>query len=172
MKTPDSMTDYLKLTNAQKMELAGLPSVPSNALLADLYDRILSLPDRDGETVVSQRWVKLWDVLGIIDAALTEETRKANVALTRGGTPSSPTAGSPSFRAEVERIANDYIPDNDGQAPQALSEMRDALQSLLANESSRLGMDNKTDTLKTELKRLHVETAERVVCRRLPAMVR
>ena len=34
MKTPDSMTDYLKLTNAQKMELAGLPSVPSNALLA------------------------------------------------------------------------------------------------------------------------------------------
>ena len=40
---------------------------------------------------------------------------------------------SPSFRAEVERIANDYIPDNDGQAPQALVEMREALQSLLAN---------------------------------------
>lgn len=36
MKTPESMTDYLKLTDAQKMELAGLPSVPSDALLADL----------------------------------------------------------------------------------------------------------------------------------------
>jgi hypothetical protein len=34
MKTPESMTDYLKLTDAQKMELAGLPSVPSNALFA------------------------------------------------------------------------------------------------------------------------------------------
>jgi hypothetical protein len=34
MKTPESMTDYLKLTDAQKMELTGLPSVPSNALLA------------------------------------------------------------------------------------------------------------------------------------------
>lgn len=35
--------------------------------------------------------------------------------------------------SELERIANDYIPDNDGQAPQALAEMREALQSLLAN---------------------------------------
>ena len=43
MKTHESMTDYLKLTEAQKMELAGLPSVPSNALLAEaltLLDRI------------------------------------------------------------------------------------------------------------------------------------
>jgi hypothetical protein len=62
-----------------------LPSVPSNALLADLYDRILSLPDKENEVCVSQRWVKLWDVLGIIDAALTEETRKANKVIS--GTP-------------------------------------------------------------------------------------
>ena len=47
---------------------------------------------------------------------------------------SRPECGcSPSFRTEVERIANVYIPDNDGQAPLALSEMREALQSLLAN---------------------------------------
>ena len=46
----------------------------------------------------------------------------------------SPEAGcSPSFRAELERIANDYIPDNDGQAPLALGEMREAIQYLLAN---------------------------------------
>ena len=34
MTTPESMTDYLKLTTAQKMELTRLPSVPSNALFA------------------------------------------------------------------------------------------------------------------------------------------
>jgi hypothetical protein len=32
-------------------------------------------------------------------------------------------------------------------------------------------MDSKTESLKAELKRLHVETAERVVCRRLDALV-
>lgn len=35
------------------------------------------------------------------------------------------------FRAEVKRIANDYIPDNQSLAPLALDEMREALQSLL-----------------------------------------
>jgi hypothetical protein len=35
----------------------------------------------------------------------------------------------------IATIANDYIPDNDSQAPLALSEMREALQSLLANAS-------------------------------------
>jgi len=39
-----------------------------------------------------------------------------------------------SFRSEVERIANDYIPDNDSQAPLALAEMREALK-LLLNET-------------------------------------
>ena len=34
MKTPESMTDYLKLTDAQKMELAALPPVRSETLLA------------------------------------------------------------------------------------------------------------------------------------------
>ncbi len=32
-------------------------------------------------------------------------------------------------------------------------------------------MDSKTENLKAELKRLHVETAERVVCRRLRSLV-
>ena len=40
----------------------------------------------------------------------------------------------PSFRSEVERIANDYIPDNDSQAPLALAEMREALKLLLAEK--------------------------------------
>ncbi len=47
MKTPESMTDYLKLTDAQKMELVGLPSVPSNALLA--------------VSVAAQRLLDAWD---------------------------------------------------------------------------------------------------------------
>lgn len=47
MKTPESMTDYLQLTTAQKMELAGLPSVPSNALLA--------------VSVAAQRLLDAWD---------------------------------------------------------------------------------------------------------------
>jgi hypothetical protein len=32
-------------------------------------------------------------------------------------------------------------------------------------------MDSRTENLKADLKRLHVETAERVVCRRLNALV-
>lgn len=40
---------------------------------------------------------------------------------------------SSSFRFALEQIANDYVPDNDGQASQALAEMREALQGLLAN---------------------------------------
>ncbi len=32
-------------------------------------------------------------------------------------------------------------------------------------------MDSRTETLKAELKRLHTETAERVVCRRLDSLV-
>ena len=59
MKTPESMTDYLKLTNAQKMELSGIPSVRSDPLLSaaladgwrfewDLRHRAIwiKLPDR------------------------------------------------------------------------------------------------------------------------------
>ena len=34
MKTPESMTDYLKLTDAQKMELAGLPPVRSEPMFS------------------------------------------------------------------------------------------------------------------------------------------
>ena len=33
-------------------------------------------------------------------------------------------------------------------------------------------MDSRTENLKAELKRLHVETAERVVCSRLDSLVR
>ena len=33
-------------------------------------------------------------------------------------------------------------------------------------------MDSRTENLKAELKRLHVETAERVVCRRIDSLVR
>lgn len=35
------------------------------------------------------------------------------------------------YRCEIKRIANDYIPDSDKDAPLALQEMRDALKSLL-----------------------------------------
>lgn len=41
------------------------------------------------------------------------------------------------FRAEVKRIANDYIPDNQSLAPLALDEMREALQSLLTTDLER-----------------------------------
>jgi len=41
------------------------------------------------------------------------------------------------FRIEVERIANDYIPDNQSLAQLALDEMREALQSLLATDLER-----------------------------------
>ena len=41
MKTPESMTDYLILTDAQKMESAGFSSVPSNALLKARVSEIL-----------------------------------------------------------------------------------------------------------------------------------
>ncbi len=61
--------------------------------------------------------------------------------LRRGSEPSPPTTCSPSFRAEVERIANDYIPENSGQASLALEEMREALQSLLANAELRRGSE-------------------------------
>ena len=40
----------------------------------------------------------------------------------------------PSFRSEVERISNDYIPYNDSQAPLALAAMREALKLLLAEK--------------------------------------
>jgi len=37
------------------------------------------------------------------------------------------------LREEVFRVSNDYIPENDGQAPLALQEMRDALNHILSN---------------------------------------
>ena len=69
MKTPASLTDYLKLTDAQKMELIGLPSVPSNALLAtDVLaemDRIMQ--DRpcamEYETDARDTWPSRWGAL-------------------------------------------------------------------------------------------------------------
>jgi len=58
---------------------------------------------------------------------------KSNAPVSGAVSASAQVAGSPSFRSEVERIATDYIPDNDSQAPLALDEMREALHSLLAN---------------------------------------
>jgi hypothetical protein len=50
---------------------------------------------------------------------------------------SDQAACSPSFRSMVKRIASDYIPESDSQAPLALAEMREALQELLANTALR-----------------------------------
>ncbi len=85
MKTPESMTDYLKLTDAQKMELIGLPSVPSNALLAT---DVLAEMDRimqdhpcamEYETDTRDTWPSRW---GALRGFLAAKRDIANKALT------------------------------------------------------------------------------------------
>ncbi len=57
----------------------------------------------------------------------------ASVSIPGGEPGYDPSECSPSFLKELKRIAHDYMPENDSQSALALSEMREALISLLAN---------------------------------------
>jgi len=57
----------------------------------------------------------------------------ATTTLTLPAPQDSVRVGDGAFRAEIERIAGDFVPDHDRDAPLALAEMRDALNNAIAN---------------------------------------